>query len=199
MSSSSVHHFDLRLSRPVRAVQFVRFGPPPVDADVHEKAVAEAYERGKRAAEQNFHAQMSSQREDVLDFQRNVLERLEREVGQLLAGTADRLPSLVFSLVEKVLEGMQFDGPMLESAIANLLAEMQPAEGERVEVRLNPQDLERLTEHLENAGTLNLNYLDLRDDDRLRPGDMTVHSRFGLVDARLDTRLARLWKEIHAG
>ncbi|KAF0096114.1 MAG: hypothetical protein E1N59_81 [Puniceicoccaceae bacterium 5H] len=199
MSWSDSQVFDLHLTRRLRGVELVSFGPPPVPYDAHEQAVAEAYERGKRAAEQSYQAQLSSQRDEVVDFQHNVLERLEQEVGQLLTRSSERLPSLVFSLVEKVLEGMQFDGPQLENAVASVLDEMQPAEGERVEVHLNPADLERLTEHLEQEGTLNLTYLDLRADERLRSGDLTVRSRFGLIDARLDTRLSKLWKEVHAG
>lgn len=199
MSSTKHHVYELRLPRPLRKVELVSFGPPPVPHAEHQRLVADAYERGKRTAEQTYQAQMSSQRHEIVEYQHQVLERLEQEVSALLQGCSDRLPSLIFALVEKVLEGIQLDGAQLEQAIQHVLAEVQTSEAERVEIRLCPGDYEKLQTHLADGTELNLATLDIRVDERLRPGDLTAHSRFGLLDARLDTRLTRLWREVQAG
>jgi len=106
------------------------------------------------------------------------------------------LLNLVFALAEKVIGREAERAPFVEETIVRALLRL--SQRERVVIRVNPEeyllvrdlkdDLFRRIEGLE--------FVEVKEDPRIRRGGCIVETQFGNVDARLETQIAVLREEV---
>ena len=185
----------IHFPKPVTAFQFAAFGAPPVPVDEVDARVTEAYRRGQSEADDFHRQQLHEQRIETVEYQERVLARVEQQVEALLSTTQARVPELVFALVARVLDGVSLDAEQLRALILATIAELHQRDGEHLEVMLTPTDLEKLND-LRASGDGELSRLTFIADERLGSGDVQVRSRFGLLDARLETKWAKVKREV---
>ena len=136
-----------------------------------------------------------------------------------------RLPDLVIGIAERVLGQVNLDGEGIEQLVKSMIGEFAD-ENEKLEVYLNPQDLDllkglRRTEDisdtsdeendegfasaiagifdgLEGDDALLSEYPEVKFfvDDSLENGDCQIKSRFGLLDGRIATKLRKIEEEL---
>lgn len=188
--SSSRHSLILR--EPLTGVRVRYAGPPPV-AGLQAQADAQAaYERGKQEAGTFHNRQLAEQREEIVAHQKQVLQHMDRQVESLVREVQQRLPALLFALVERVLEGVELTGSQVSQLVESVLQEYAHHEGEILDIYLSPEDLRRLKDYQSEVGENPSPHLTFHADTKLKCGDCQIRSRFGLLDARLATRVAKL-------
>ena len=184
----------VNLPQPVAAMQVRSFDSAPIPPREAEERVQAAYRKGQGEADDFHRQQLMEQREETVQYQREVLMRLEQKIDTLLQASSERIPSLVFALVERVLTGVTLEESALRELVLATLSELHHREGEHLEVVLSAEDHDKLV-HLQAEGGGELQRLQFAVDERLRHGDVQVRSRFGLLDARLETKLAKIQRE----
>jgi flagellar assembly protein FliH len=120
---------------------------------------------------------------------------LERARAGVLAVMEEEIIALVQAVTDRILLAPgAVDPDLIRRVVRESIGRVSQAE--RLAVRLNPDDLERVREFrprlLENMGRLK--YLDLLPTQDLRPGDCLVEGPQTQVDATLATRRERIFQ-----
>jgi flagellar assembly protein FliH len=148
------------------------------------------YRRGVDATRSLADQQMVEFRADVERIGHGVFEKLTALEPALLAQLRDALPALALDLAHRLLAGYEPPPEVVTKLCEEALAELFP-ERENLELSVAPCDA-ALLEKLHPAWLTRYPGLRIRADAALAPGDCQVRSRFGLTDARLQTKLTAL-------
>lgn len=159
------------------------------DAEVAERTQA-AYRQGVDSARAAADQQMVELRAEMGHLTDTVLGKLAGMDAVLLAQLREALPGLAVDLARRLLAGYE-PAPEVVAQLCHETLEQLFPERDGLGLSLCPRDAELL-------GSLNPGWLQrypglrIRTDVALSPGDCQVRSRFGLTDARLQTKLAAL-------
>jgi flagellar assembly protein FliH len=127
------------------------------------------------------------------------IERLELRGARLAEEARSDVLELAFALAKKIIEAELRSSP---EALFSLVraAVRRVGEARRIELRLSPQDAAVVHAALaENrAGLTTLTPVEIIADPSLQPGDCAVDSDAGLVDGRVDARMAEVRRAIEA-
>lgn len=219
--------FSKSISFPVPPSGFkVSFiGKPDIPLEKSSAASTESYNRGKAEATSFYQAEIKKLREELATQQRHLFDKINQKVVSTLGELNVRLPDLVIGIAERVLGQVNLDGEGIEQLVKSMIGEFAD-ENEKLEVYLNPQDLDllkglRRTENtsnksdeendegfasaiagifdgLEGDDALLSEYPEVKFfvDDSLESGDCQIKSRFGLLDGRIATKLRKIEEEL---
>ncbi len=152
-----------------------------------DEAIHGAYERGLQEARGASEAEITKLRADakaVIDgaFSK-VAERHEYALAQIRA----LLPKLVSEATARVVAGVEVNGELVRSVVADLLADVTPG-ADAVEVQLCPADLRRV-EGFDQELRHKFPNIHLTENRELQPKDCVVKTRFGVLDGRVSSKL----------
>ena len=154
------------------------------------KATQEAYRRGIDDARGAADQQMVEFRADVEQLNDGVLKRLTELEPMLVAQIRDALPGLALEIARRLLAGYEPPPEIVSRLCEEALAELFP-ERENLELVVGERDAAFLTK-LNPDWMARYPGLRIRIENTLGPGDCQVRSRFGLTDARQQTKLTAL-------
>lgn len=149
-----------------------------------------AYHRGVDAARALADQQMVDFRADIERLGEGVFQKLSALEPAFVAQLRDALPALALEIAHRLLAGYEPPPEVVSRLCEESLAELFP-ERENLELVLSPRDA-ALIEKLKPSWLLLYPSLRVRIDGALTAGDCQVRSRFGLTDARLQTKLTAL-------
>jgi flagellar assembly protein FliH len=149
-----------------------------------------AYRRGVDATRALADQQLVDLRAELEELGNGVFEKLVRCEPTLLAELREALPSLGLEIARRLLAGYEPPPEVVSRLCEEALVELFP-ERENLEVAVSPRDATVL-ETLGPDWLRRYPGLRIRADASLVPGDCQVRSRFGLTDARLQTKLTAL-------
>ena len=149
-----------------------------------------AYQRGVDAARALADQQMVEFRADIEQLGEGVFKKLSCLEPALVAQLRDTLPALALDIARRLLAGYEPDAATVSRICEEALAEIFP-ERDNLELSVAPRDA-ALLEKLNPAWLQRFPGLRIRAESSLATGDCQVRSRFGLTDARLQTKLTAL-------
>lgn len=149
-----------------------------------------AYRRGVDAARALADQQMVEFRADIEQLSDGVFRKLGGVEAALVAQLRDALPGLAVEIARRLLAGFEPPPEVVSRICEEALSEIFP-ERENLELQLAPRDV-ALLEKLNPAWMRRYPGLRLVAEPALNPGDCQVRSRFGVTDARMETKLAAL-------
>ncbi len=158
------------------------------------KATQAAYRRGIDDSRAAADQQMVEFRADVEQLNDGILKKLSTLEPVLLAQLRDALPGLAVEIARRLLAGYEPPPEVVSLLCEEALAELFP-ERENLELVVGPRDAEFIS-------SLNPDWqqrypgLRIRTEAALGPGDCQVRSRFGLTDARQQTKLDALARSL---
>ena len=129
-------------------------------------------------------------RSDVERFGDEVLGKLGNLQPALVAQLREALPALAVEIARRLLAGFEPAPEVVSRLCEEALAELYP-ERDNLEIVLCPRDA-ALLEELNPGWRQRYPGLTVTADRSLAPGDCQVRSRFGLTDARQETKLKAL-------
>jgi flagellar assembly protein FliH len=185
MTFSKLVAFD----RPLAGAVLPGQGPAYTQAELTAQTEA-AYRRGIDAARAAADQQMVEFRHDMEQFSDGVLKKLSGLEPALLAQLREALPPLAVEIGRRLLAGYEPPAEVVARLCAEALEQLYP-EREGLELSLCPRDAGLLNE-LNPDWLKRYPNLRLRTDATFKPGDCQVRSRFGLTDARQETKLTAL-------
>jgi flagellar assembly protein FliH len=160
------------------------------------KLTEDAYRRGVDAARGAADQQMVELRVDLVQLSDGVLKKLSQLEPQLVAQLREALPGLAVDIGKRLLAGAEPSPERTAKLCEETLAELFP-ERENLELFVSASDAEALAQ-LNPGWMQRYPGLRVRVEPSLQPGDCQVRSRFGLIDARRETKLAALAHSLSA-
>lgn len=150
----------------------------------------DGYRRGIDAARSLADQQMVEFRADVEALGDGIFQKLSTVEPSLVAQLRDALPGLALDLAKRLLAGYEPPPEIVSRLCEEALGELFP-ERDNLELTVSPRDAAFL-EQLKPDWLIRYPGLKLRTDSAMAAGDCQVRSRFGLTDARQQTKLAAL-------
>lgn len=137
--------FNKSISFPAQPSGFkVSFiGKPDVPVEELTASTQESYNLGKQEATNFYHGEIKKLREEIATRQNELLLEINQKVVSTVGELEARLPDLVIAIAERVLGQTKLDGSGVEELVKSMIAEFSQ-EDEKLEVYLNPKDLELL-------------------------------------------------------
>jgi flagellar assembly protein FliH len=149
-----------------------------------------AYRRGIDATRALADQQMVELRADIEQLADGVLKKLATIEPGLLGQLRDALPALALEIAHRLLAGYEPPAEVVSKLCEEALAELFP-ERDNLELAVCARDA-ALLEKLNPDWLRRYPGLKVRAEAALHAGDCQVRSRFGLTDARLQTKLTAL-------
>ena len=189
---------SIQLRRPVQGVRLLVPGSEQ-DAELRVRAAEQAaYERGRQDGEKALGEQLLQQRSDMLELQQGVLTALRQAVPQVIQQSQTALIQLALEAARRVVADMPVTPEIVEAVVREAVA--QVGDTTEITIQLNPDDLALLHKHqspllkgLPETGPLK--FLPCQEVTR---GGCFIQTRFGLLDARRETKLEQLRESLTA-
>jgi flagellar assembly protein FliH len=159
------------------------------EAEVAAKAEA-AYHKGVDATRAMVDQKLVEMRVEMQQLSEGVLTKLTTVESATLAQLREALPALAVDIARRLLAGYEPPAEVVEKLCHEALEQLFP-ERDGLEISLCPRDAE-LLEQVNPAWLARYPGLKVKIDANLAPGDCQVRSRFGLTDARQQTKLSVL-------
>jgi flagellar assembly protein FliH len=185
MAFSKLIAFDRPLSGAVLPGQ----GRVYTEAELAEKVQA-AYRKGVDDTRGAADQQMVEFRHDMVQLSEGVLKKVSDLEPAVMAQLRETLPALAVEIGRRLLAGFEPSAEVVANLCHEALEHLYP-ERDSLELSLNARDA-ALLESLNPDWMKRYPGLRIRTDATLASGDCQVRSRFGLTDARQDTKLAVL-------
>jgi len=179
----------IAFDRPLAGAVLPGRGSVFTEAEVAEKTQA-AYRQGVDATRGAADQQMVELRHDIEQLSEGVLKKLASVEPGLLAELRDALPGLAVEISRRLLSGYEPPPEIVAGLCRDALEQLFP-EREGLELSLSPRDADLLNS-ITPDWLVRYPGLRIRSDATLAPGDCLVRSRFGLTDARQQTKLNAL-------
>lgn len=178
--------------QPLRDVRLLTLAPAQDWQEHVREREQSAYERGRGDGEQALSAQLLQQRNEMVDLQNGILKSLRQSVPQVIQETESALIDLALAAAQKIIAGLPVSPEMVEAVVHEAVKQVEDAA--EITIQLHPDDLALLRKHnspllngLPETGTLRFTH----SSDVTRGGCL-VQTRFGVIDARRETKLEQL-------
>jgi flagellar assembly protein FliH len=188
-----VHHHLVAFDRPLVAV-----GTPDAPREYTAADLLAARSAGHReggdAARGLVDHQLVELRSEIQALQQGLLERLRQAHDDLIGQVRAALPCLAVEIGRRLLADLEPSPELVERLCRQALDQLYP-ERAGLELVVGPHD-SAILENLVPSWRTHFPDLRITIDDTLLPGDCLVRSRFGVTDARAESKLAALRHEL---
>ena len=179
----------IRLAQPLKDAALARCGDREA---FHRGDLQASYERGRLDGERALSEQLIRQRAEVMELQTGVLASLRGAVPQVAREGERALVALALEAARKLVSGLPVSAEMIEAAVKEAIAQVEDTAG--FTVQLHSEDLALLQRI--NSPLL----LPQGGEERIRfqaaahvtRGGCVVQTRFGVIDARRETKVELL-------
>ncbi len=182
----------ITFSAPLREVR-VKAAAPPAGAGQQPCAAEQAaYDRGRRDGEKALSEQLLQQRSELLELHQGVVESLRAAVPQVSQETERILIELALEAAQKIVAGMPIQPKIVEAVVREAVGEVE--DNAEITIHLHPDDLALLRKHQSPIlqGLPETGPLRFTNSSEVTRGGCMVHTRFGLLDARRETKIEQM-------
>ncbi len=155
-----------------------------------------AYVRGRQEGERALSEQLVQQRTELNRLQQGVLASLERAIPQVVHDGENVMVDLALEAAHKIVCDLPVSSEMIGSAVREALAQVE--EATEFCIDLHPEDLALLEKHrspmLDSQG--NTQRMSFRGSSQVSRGGCIVHTCFGVIDGRRETKIENLRKAL---
>jgi flagellar assembly protein FliH len=151
-----------------------------------------AYHRGQQDGERALTQQLLQQQGETGELQNGVLQSLTRAIPQVVRETENILIQLALDSAQKIVAGMPITAEMIEAVVTEAVRQVEGSA--EITVQLHPEDFKLLRLHhsavltgLPESGPLHFT-----GSSEVTRGGCLVQTRFGVIDARRETKLEHL-------
>ena len=185
----------IRLAAPCREVKIARSGERET---LRLEDLQASYERGRIDGERALSEQLVRQRAEVMELQTGVLRSLRDAVPQVVRDCERALVALALEAAHKLVSGLPVSAEMIEAAVKEASAGVEDTAG--FSVQLHPEDLAILERTnspllLPQGGRERIHF---HASAHVSRGGCIVQTRFGVIDARRETKIELLRNALSA-
>jgi flagellar assembly protein FliH len=190
----ATHSHVIAFDRPLVAAQLTFGAVREHTAGELLAARVAGYQAGQDIAHDFSNQQIVELRSEMQVLQSGVLTRLSEAQAELTAQVRRALPQLAVEIGQRLLAGFVPPPELVDKLCREALDQLYP-ERDGLELVVGPRDAAAL-ERLVPSWRAHFTNLRITIDDTLNPGDCLVRSRFGVTDARGQSKLDSLKQEL---
>jgi flagellar assembly protein FliH len=189
---------SISLPKSVRHIRLASASSPAETGQRERQDQQDAYERGRHDAEKAIGEQLLQQRTELLQLHQGVVESLRSAIPQVVRDTERTLIELALEAAGKVVAGLPIESNLVEAVVREALSQVE--DKAEITVQLHPDDLLLLRKHQSPIleGAVDSGPLRFAGSSEISRGGCVVHTRFGFLDARRETKLDQLRDSVPA-
>lgn len=171
---------------------------PAQDWNAHVREREEtAYQNGRRDGERALSQQLLQQRNEMVELQNGILDSLQRTLPQMIHEAESTLMNLALESAQKIVAGLPIEISLVEAVVREALQQVEDTA--EIVIQLHPEDLALLRKHESKLlnGLPETGPLRFTGSTETTRGGCIVQTRFGMVDARRETKLEQLRKTLN--
>lgn len=185
----------VQFAAPVRDVKIVRSG---TRESLWQQDLQASFERGRIEGEKNLGAQLVQQRAEVMELQTGVLTALRNAVPQVARECERALVTLAIEAAQRLVGGLPVTAEMVEASVKEACAQVE--DSAELSVQLHADDLALLEKVnspllLPQGGKERIHF---HASAQVTRGGCVVQTRFGVIDARRETKIELLKNALSA-
>jgi flagellar assembly protein FliH len=182
----------IRFSHALQSVRLVPNGPAPDPEERVRNAERAAYQRGRRDAEKALGEQLLQQRAELAELQQGVLQSLRNVLPGLIQESEKILVDLALEAAAKVVAGLPINANLVQAVVREAIQQLEDTT--EISVNLHPNDLALLRKHQSPIleGLPETGSIRFAASSEVTQGGCLVHTRYGLLDARRETKFEQL-------
>jgi flagellar assembly protein FliH len=164
-----------------------------VQLRLREKA---AWESGRIDGEKALSEQLVRQRGELIDLQQGIFHSLTQTIPQVARDCEEILVQLAIETAQKLVGSLPISPEMIEATVREAISQVE--EETDFLVLLNPQDLallQKVNSPLLVPDERNQR-IRLKESTDVSRGGCLVHTRFGMIDARRETKVELIKKSL---
>lgn len=183
---------SIPLARPLHDVRVLTQTPSQAWGDHLREREQAAYERGRRDGENSLREQLIGQRNEMGGVLNGVIESLRNTIPQLIQETESALIQLALESAQKIVADLPINAEMVEAIVREALRQVEDTA--EVTIQLHADDLALLQKHKSEIlqGSPGSGPLRFVGSSEVSRGGCLVQTRFGVIDARRETKLDQL-------
>ena len=185
----------IRFHAPLREVQAVL--SPSSEPGFGSEDLA-AYERGRRDGERSLGQQLLQQRSELMELHQGVVDSLRNALPRVSQEAEKMLVELALEAAQRIVAGMPIPPKMVEAVVREAVGQVE--DNAEILIHLHPDDLALLRkvqspilQGLPESGPLRF-----APSSEVSRGGCMIHTRFGLLDARRETKIEQLRQSLAA-
>jgi flagellar assembly protein FliH len=181
----------IHFTRPLRDVTLARAGTLPRDWEEQLASAERAgYERGLVDGEKALSEQLLRQRNELIELHNGAITALHEAVPQVVQQSEDALITLAFDIARKLVEELPITRESIAATVREALSEVEGST--EYTIQLHPEDFALLEHHTALIGVAPGQQMHFTTSREVTRGGCLVQTRFGIIDARRETKLARI-------
>ncbi len=186
------------LTQPLRGVRRLTGAPPQDWQEVMQTREDAAYAKGRRDGEAALNQQLVQQRAEVAELTRGILHSLQQAVPSVVEASESALIQLSLEAARKIVAGLPLNTELVEAVVREALEQVKDTT--EVAVTLHASDLELLhqAQSIILEGTPEIRPLKFVTSSEMARGGCVVQTRFGIIDARRESKFERLAQSLPA-
>ena len=186
---------NIQFPAPLLDVKIARSGS---SVALQQQDLQASFERGCLEGERNLSAQLVQQRAEVMELQTGVLAMLRAAVPQVARDCERVLVTLAVEAAQRFVSGLPVSQEMIEASVKEACAQVE--DSAELNVQLHPEDLALLEKVnspllLPQGGKDKIHF---HGSTQVTRGGCLVHTRFGVIDARRETKVELLKNALSA-
>jgi len=191
-------HDTITFEQPLHDVRLLAGAPTQDWQQFLQEREQAAFENGRRAGETALNAQLLQQRNQTIEIQRGILTSLQNALPKVAHEAESALIDLALEAAKKIVAGMPIDVAMVEHTVQEALR--QAEDTAEIVIQLHPDDLALLREHQSPIlnGSPETGPLRFAQSAEISRGGCLIQTRFGLIDARRETKIEQLRQSLNS-
>jgi len=156
-----------------------------------------AYRRGRQDGECALREELLRHQSQAQQLQSGVLQSLAHSVPQVVRETESALMQLALDSAEKIVAGIPVSPEIVEAVVKEAIGQIESTA--EITVLLHPEDLALLPQPAEQVtGQAESGPLQFAASPEVSRGGCLVRTRFGVIDARRETKVKQLRQTLDA-
>ena len=157
-----------------------------------------AFENGRRDGERQLNEQLIHQRNEVIELQRGIFQSLQNTLPQITHAAESAVIEIALEAAKKIVAGIPIDAALVEATVREALR--QAEDTAEINIQLHPDDLALLRQHQSPIleGLPETGPLKFSSSPEVTRGGCVIQTRFGLVDARRETKIEQVRQSLTA-
>ena len=184
--------------QPLRDVRLILQAPSQGWNEFLREREQLAYERGRQDGERALTDQLAQHRGEAVEIQNGVLHSLSQAVPQVIHETESALIQLALESAQKIVAGMPVSAEMVEAVVRDAVQQVEGSA--EITVLLHSEDLALLRLHQSSLlnGLPETGPVRFAGSTEVTRGGCLVQTRFGVIDARRETKMEQLRQTLNA-
>ena len=188
------HQVFIDFNRPVRTVTVESCQLPSPSHEELSRMLEESYQKGIAAGRAQSQKLVDQAQKELATIRDEVIPSLQKEIDAVLLQLEDELPTLILQIMRGLIASVEWKKEDVLAILRSTIEEIS-SPGETLTVYLSPADLQLVQTTDENILGKPLEII-WKEDSTLQRGDCIVRSRFGIIDAQMDTKLKKIHSQL---